>query len=454
MRPPIVALFVSAVTAMSASLLMGCAAEEYESEAAYPPPAPVGYTPPSQAVPSQPTFIPPPPPAQPPQPVQAESADVPVDGEQAPAPSEAGYGPDDQYAETDPSALTDFRGALDPYGNWVDDPTYGQVWVPSSSVVGSDFTPYVSAGHWTYDDDYTWVSDYDWGWAPFHYGRWAYSSPYGWEWIPGRRYAGAWVSWRYGVGEWGYVGWAPLGPTWGWRGGAAFGLGYPGAAPYAFCNSRNLFAPHIGPVLAQGSAVGTIGAHTTPWTGTSTTGRIGANPTVNGPPPSTLGIPASTIAHGATTNRGIAQAQAYAHPSTAVALGAHAPAAMASHTASSGALGRSPAYGAPAPSHFGGKLGSGFRGSIANQRPSYSMSGARPYFGGAAGSRGPYGGGSSYGGAYHGGAVYGGPHAVPSGQPSSGHRGSSSEESSGGYHGGGSRGGGGRGGGGHGGGHR
>ena len=40
------------------------------------------------------------------------------------------------------------------------------------TVVGADFTPYVSAGHWTYDDDYVWVSDYDWGWLAFHFGRW------------------------------------------------------------------------------------------------------------------------------------------------------------------------------------------------------------------------------------------------------------------------------------------
>src|SRR3984957_14695181 len=76
----------------------------------------------------------------------------------------------DSYADTDPSALTDYRSTLDPYGTWVDDPNYGTVWVPNADQVGSDFTPYVSAGHWTYDDedDYVWISDYAWGWAPFH----------------------------------------------------------------------------------------------------------------------------------------------------------------------------------------------------------------------------------------------------------------------------------------------
>jgi len=79
---------------------------------------------------------------------------------------------------------------LDPYGNWVEDATYGTAWVPSPTVVGDDFTPYQTAGHWAYDDDYVWVSEYSWGWAPFHYGRWVYVGGVGWEWIPGRTYAG------------------------------------------------------------------------------------------------------------------------------------------------------------------------------------------------------------------------------------------------------------------------
>jgi hypothetical protein len=276
------------------------------------------------------------------------------------------------------------------------------------------------------------------------------------------------VSWRYG-GE--YVGWAPLGPTWGWRGGMAFGLGYPGAMPYSFCGTRDLFAPHIGPVLAQGSAVGRIGAGTRPWVGASPSvnGHVGASPHVGGPPPSVLNIPSNVIAHGAVANRGVAQAQAFAHPSTATAMGAHAPQALASR---GGAMGsRSPAYGASVgPSHFGGKLGSGFRGSAGSARPYYSgsYSSGRPSYGGSAGAR-PYGGGAygggAYGGGFHGGGAYyggaGGAH-VPTGQ-SSGHKGYSSEDgggyhsgghvSGGGYHGGGGSrgggGGGGRGGGGH-----
>src|SRR5690606_33962949 len=73
-----------------------------------------------------------------------------------------------------------------------------------------EFRPYYSSGHWemtSYGN--TWVSDYDWGWAPFHYGRWHHAGRRGWLWIPGTQWGPAWVSWRSGGG---HYGWAPLGP--------------------------------------------------------------------------------------------------------------------------------------------------------------------------------------------------------------------------------------------------
>jgi len=101
-----------------------------------------------------------------------------------------------------------FYDQLSPYGQWVDYPNYGYVWVPDA---GDDFRPYSTNGHWVYSDDYewTWVSDYDWGWAPFHYGRWEEDANYGWFWVPGYEWAPAWVAWRDG-GD--YYGWAPLRP--------------------------------------------------------------------------------------------------------------------------------------------------------------------------------------------------------------------------------------------------
>jgi hypothetical protein len=450
------ARILALVVAAALPLLAGCAEDPYDmQEAKYPPPVPpaVGYD-----------HSPPPPPvgataaAQPMSP-QSVRAIPPPPGQQVIPPgeitvddgtgAEAGYGPEDQYADTDPSALTDFRSTLDPYGQWTEDPTYGTVWVPSQDVVGSDFTPYVSAGHWTYDDDYTWVSDYDWGWAPFHYGRWVYSTPYGWGWIPGRRYAGAWVSWRYGYGDWAYVGWGPLAPTWGWRGGMAYGLGFTPRVAYGFVGCGDLFAGGgLREHMVAGGQLGAVASHSRPYIGASPSvnGRIGATPRVNGPPPSVLGIPSSGIAHGGTTNRGVMQARAFAHASTATAMGAHAPSAVASRAGGMGA------YGRAEPSHFGGRLGAGFRGSALNVRPGYGYSsssmGAHPYYGASPASRGFGGGayGGGYGG-YRGGGYAGAAH--PTTAPSGGHHYYSDEGSSGGFHSGGSHGGGGfRGGGG------
>ena len=162
--------------------------------------------------------------------------DEPVVGDPAPAPTS-------EVPDTDPSALTTFRPALDPYGAWVSDSSYGTVWVPNRDVVGPDFAPYVSSGHWalTADDDWIWASDYPFGWAVFHYGRWVWIPGSGWAWVPGRTYANAWVVWRVPTAGYAYVGWAPMPPTWGWRNGYAFGLYYSPPLPYVFCPSAYVF---------------------------------------------------------------------------------------------------------------------------------------------------------------------------------------------------------------------
>ncbi len=101
-----------------------------------------------------------------------------------------------------------FYNELAPYGQWEQHPGYGNVWLPNA---GPEFQPYATGGHWVMTEyGNTWVSDYAWGWAPFHYGRWIFDQAYGgWLWIPGSDWAPAWVSWRSG-GD--YYGWAPLGP--------------------------------------------------------------------------------------------------------------------------------------------------------------------------------------------------------------------------------------------------
>ena len=116
------------------------------------------------------------------------------------------------HADVDHQAdpVTVFYDALAPYGDWISTYEYGWVWVPSAVVVGADFVPYASAGQWV-DTDAGWFfqSDYAWGWAPFHYGRWYFDDLRGWMWVPGRVWAAAWVDWRVGAG---YVGWSPMPP--------------------------------------------------------------------------------------------------------------------------------------------------------------------------------------------------------------------------------------------------
>jgi uncharacterized membrane protein YgcG len=151
-----------------------------------------------------------------------------------------------QVDDRDPRALDQWHSDLDPYGAWADDPKYGHVWVPDRGVVGENFSPYVTAGHWALDadDNYVWVSDYPFGNVVFHYGRWAWTN-YGWSWIPGYQYAPAWVDWRVPTSStYAYVGWAPLGPDYIWSSGVAVSLWYPSPFYWVFCPSAYLFAPY------------------------------------------------------------------------------------------------------------------------------------------------------------------------------------------------------------------
>src|SRR5579862_6369202 len=108
---------------------------------------------------------------------------------------------------TEDLSYQSFYDQLSPYGSWINYPGYGYVWMPNA---GPDFRPYSTNGNWIYTDaGWTWSSNYSWGWAPFHYGRWFYEGGYGWMWMPGNEWAPAWVSWR-GSGD--YYGWAPMEP--------------------------------------------------------------------------------------------------------------------------------------------------------------------------------------------------------------------------------------------------
>ena len=75
---------------------------------------------------------------------------------------------------------------LDAHGTWSNVPTYGAVWVPRD--VAADWAPYRD-GHWAWVDPWgwTWVDAAPWGFAPFHYGRWAFVQSR-WCWVPGPRH--------------------------------------------------------------------------------------------------------------------------------------------------------------------------------------------------------------------------------------------------------------------------
>jgi FecR protein len=109
---------------------------------------------------------------------------------------------------------------LDQNGRWVNDGSYGNVWVPT---VQQGWAPY-SCGRWVWTAYYgwTWLGCEPWAWAPYHYGRWYWGS-YGWAWWPGSIYAPyfwrpalvGFFGWGAGFGfgfGYGHVGWVPLAP--------------------------------------------------------------------------------------------------------------------------------------------------------------------------------------------------------------------------------------------------
>jgi len=181
-----------------------------------------------------------------------------------------------------PEALTKFRPYLDPYGTWVDDPSYGRVWVPSPGVVGPNFQPYVSNGRWALDEtnEWVWVSDYSFGWVVFHYGRWVWIGGQGWAWIPGNQYAPAWVVWRVPSSDtYAYVGWAPAPPTFVWFGGFSVWWGYSPYYAWAFCPSPYLFHHHVGHyVVTDPYWQGYAARHTRPYSPASARPRTSAPP--------------------------------------------------------------------------------------------------------------------------------------------------------------------------------
>jgi probable HAF family extracellular repeat protein len=99
-----------------------------------------------------------------------------------------------------------YSGLSSDEGNWVEAGNYGYCFRPR---VSEGWRPYQD-GHWVWTDQgWYWDSSERFAWATYHYGRWANIDGTGWCWVPGNRWAPAWVSWRESAE---HVGWAPLPP--------------------------------------------------------------------------------------------------------------------------------------------------------------------------------------------------------------------------------------------------
>ena len=109
---------------------------------------------------------------------------------------------------------------LDNYGNWYTEPGYGTVWVPTTYVVG--WVPYrFGSWFWFSSWGWTWIDHSPWGFAPFHYGRWAHLHNR-WCWVPPPKHhhpvwGPGFVAWNHHAGPGGPrqrpVSWVPLAPN-------------------------------------------------------------------------------------------------------------------------------------------------------------------------------------------------------------------------------------------------
>jgi len=248
-----------------------------------------------------------------------------------------------QFDDADADAVKLFHDVLAPYGTWTDDPRLGLIWIPSPDAVSKSFVPYGTDGRWTYREvvavmpngntpyhEYVWVSDLPWGWATFHYGRWAFTGERGWAWVAGRRYAGAWVDWRAPAtgNKDSIVGWGPTPPAHVWRVSPgprptrARGIDAPldprdarlvpipysaFATPYTYAHAADLFAPDLGSKLMAAANALAV-AHATEPSGA--------------PSPTALGFRSGEAPSPPALDRGLQQAWMLATPASASAIGA------------------------------------------------------------------------------------------------------------------------------------
>lgn len=236
--------------------------------------------------------------------------------------------PPPEFDDTDPGAVRLFHDVLAPYGTWTNDTRLGFVWVPARDHIGDAFVPYATHGRWTHRavasaaglpaEDFVWVSDLPWGWVTFHYGRWAYiggsAENAGWAWVPGRRYAGAWVDWRVPEdpdAPDAVIGWGPTPPSHVWqispRERTPIAVPYVAfATPYAYARVRDLFARDLGARLFPAGAALAVAHGTAP---------------SSAPSPARLGFAPAEVPAPPAMDRGLQQAWMLATPANASAIG-------------------------------------------------------------------------------------------------------------------------------------
>jgi len=309
---------------------------------------------------------------------------------------------------------------LDPYGQWVNAPDYGNVWVPA---VAPGWAPY-RAGRWVWEPFYgwTWVSYEPWGWAPYHYGRWFM---YGgaWAWWPGPvigaplyrpLWSPAYVSFfgfgggvSFGIGfGFGTVGWLPIGPgdfffpwygRWGGRvnvvniynyNGRGFNYaGLHGIGPLAgergFSNMREAFANdrvRAGMTSIAGNQFGRSGvpirqegmSAASLRQGGLMTGRLGMSPTRESYRPT------DRAANPASIPSRAANSQRFFSDSRSAAFRPSGPQANAGLNARTNSGANSFAGNRTTPQSGWNGFGSGNQSAMGSARPQSSPSGIRP----------------------------------------------------------------------------
>ncbi len=112
---------------------------------------------------------------------------------------------------TDNNTYRLFYDKLADDGDWFQTNDYGYVFQPRVAADDRAWRPYTDGSWAQTDEGWTWISNEDFGWACYHYGRWANVVDAGWVWVPGPDWSPAYVSWRISKDHQ-RVGWAPLPP--------------------------------------------------------------------------------------------------------------------------------------------------------------------------------------------------------------------------------------------------